>query len=170
MYKQDNVLKCYHRWQEVVDILNYYFKDRVKIVQVGHKNHKHPDLKNVLSLVGKTDLRQLIRLIWWASGTIGPLSFQFVVSAALQQPAVCVAGGKEGVPWHLYPHIQHIYSNGALKCCAWDGCWKGGKMGECVDLVDGHPRCFDIIKPYRIADAVKLFYEGGKLSFVDRRF
>lgn len=162
--KQDNELKQYHRWQEVVDILNEFFGRNVKIVQIGHASHIHPKLNGVLSLVGRTDLRQLIRLGYWAQGTIGPLSFQFVMSAALDQPAVCVAGGKEDVNWHIYPHIRHIYSNGCIDCCKFGGCWLGGEVAQCKHLEDGVPRCFRIIKPRTIADAVKMYYEGGILN------
>jgi len=163
--KPDNELKQYHRWQEVVDNLNEYFKDRVKIVQIGHKAHNHPELKGVLSLVGKTDLRQLIRLAWWAHGSIGPLSFQFVLSAALRQSHVVVAAGKEGVRWHLYPHGRYLYTNGAIDCCRWDGCWLGGDLGECKKPVDGVPLCFRMIKPHMISDSVIMYYEGGMLGW-----
>jgi len=162
--KQDNKLKKYHRWQEVVDILNEYFNGKVKIVQIGHGNHEHQILNNVLNLIGKTDLRQLIRLAYWADGLMGPLSFQFVLAAALEKPGVVVAGGKEGVNWHIYPHIRHICTNGAIDCCKWDGCWRGGEKGECLNLVGDIPKCFNIIEPYMIADAVKMYYEGGILK------
>jgi len=163
--KQDNELKYYHRWQEVVDLLNDYFTGRAKIIQIGHQDHLHPPLQRCWSVIGQTDLRQLIRLCHWAVGTIGPLSFQFVMSAAFEQPAVVVCGGKEGVRWHLYPHIRHIYTNGALKCCDWDGCWLGGPIAQCKDLVNGVPHCFRLIKPYQIVDAVAMYYDGGRLSF-----
>lgn len=174
--KPDNELKQYHRWQEVVDILNWYFKGKVKIVQIGYHNpedpdnHIHPKLNGVLNLLGKTDVRQLIRLMWWSHGSIGPLSFQFVVSAALKQPFVCVAGSKEGVRWHIYPNGRYIYTNGSTKCAEWDGCWLGGNMGKCIDLINGIPKCFTIIKPYQIADAVKLYYEGGFLNMNERDY
>ena len=164
--KDDNELKQYHRWQEVVDILNKYFNGRVKLVQIGSsKPHIHPELKGVYNLVGKTDLRQLIRLCWWAHGTVGPLSFQFVMAAAFGQPHVVVAGGKEGVRWHIYPWGRYINTNGALKCCKEDGCWLGGDKGKCKDLVGGVPHCFRLIEPYMIADAVKMYYEGGILGW-----
>ncbi len=163
-YKPDNELKQYHRWQDVVDDFNEYFKGSVRVVQIGHNSHKHPILSGVYSLIGKTDLRQLIRLGWWAHGTLGPLSFQFVMSAAFDQPHVVVAAGKEGVRWHIYPHGRYIYTNGALKCCAWDGCWLGGSKGKCSDLFNGVPRCFHLIEPYMIVDAVKWYYQGGVLG------
>jgi len=164
-HKPDNELKQYHRWQEVVDGFNAYFRGAVRIVQIGHKSHVHPPLKDVYSLVGQTDLRQLIRLGWWAHGTIGPLSFQFVMSAAFEQPHVVVAAGKEGVRWHIYPHGRYIYTNGALNCCQWDGCWKGGATKDCSDLLYGTPRCFSLIEPHMIVDAVTMYYKGGRLNF-----
>ncbi len=166
--KQDNELKQYHRFPEVIDILNEYFKGRVKIVQIGHKDHLHPLLKNTFSLVGKTDTRQLIRLIHKAEGTIGPISFQMVMSGAFQQPAVCIAGGKEGVRWHEYPNHRYLHTNGTMDCCAWDGCWLGGNKGKCKHLVDNVPQCFRLIEPELVANAVIMYYEGGILKMPDK--
>jgi len=162
--KPDNELKQYHRWQEFADLFNKTFKGVVKLVQVGHPDHIHPKLNGVLNLIGKTNLREMIRLIYWAQGTIGPLSLQFVISAAFEQSAVCLAAGKEGVRWHLYPQMRYIYTNGALECCPWDGCWLGGEKGSCKNLIDGVPKCFRLIEPYMINDAVKWYYDGGKLK------
>ena len=162
--KYDNELKQYHRYQEVVDLFNEYFKGKVRLVQIGHATHKHPKLKGVYNLVGKTDLRQLIRLGYWSDGLVGPLSFQFVLAAALNKPGVVIAGGKEGVNWHIYPHIRHLYTNGAIDCCKWDGCWLGGDLGSCRRMVGNVPKCFHLIKPYMITDAIIMYYEGGVLS------
>lgn len=166
--KQDNELKQYHRWQEVAKLFNEKFQGKVKLVQIGHESHIHPQLDGVLSLIGKTDLRQLIRLGFHAEGTVGPISFQFVMSAAFEQPAVCVAGGKEGVLWQIYPHMRYLHTNGALECCAWDGCWMGGEKGKCKYLAEYNgekvPKCFHMITPQRIVDEIYSYYEGGKLK------
>jgi ADP-heptose:LPS heptosyltransferase len=181
-YKPDNVLKKYHRWQEFASLFNDYFKGSVRLAQVGHGSHNHDELDGVFDLTGKkieyepgkfrieggTDLRQYIRLVYWAHGTVGPLSLQFVLAAAFMKPHVVVAAGKEGVRWHIYPHGRYIYTNGALKCCEYDGCWKGGDHGECVDLVNDVPRCFVLIEPYMILDAVKMYYQGGVLRMGER--
>lgn len=168
-YKPDNELKKYHRWQEVVDLLNEYFDNKIKIVQIGHGHHNHPQLKNVYNLVGKTDVRQLIRLSYWSEGLMGPLSSQFTIAAALGKPGVVVAGGKEGVNWHIYPNIQHLYTNGTINCCLWDGCWMGGNSGSCKNLIETDvglsPLCFEMIKPSMIFNSVKMYYEGGVLKF-----
>lgn len=170
--KPDNVLKQYHRWDEVVAILNEYWGGKVKLVQIGQKEHIHPRLENTFDLIGKTSTRELIRLGYWAKelggGFIGPLSFQFILSAAFHSPSVCVCGGKEGVRWQMYNFVQMVYVNGCLPCCnggqIGDGCWKGGQKGECVDLVDGVPRCFHIITPEHIAERVMWYYEGKRLE------
>jgi len=163
-YKQDNELKAYPYWQQAVDLLNAYFAGRIHIVQIGHAAHRHPTLSGVLSLVGKTSARQLIRLAWHAQGILTPLSFPYVLAAALNKPCVCVAGGKEGVPWHIYPNTRYLYTNGALDCCPWDGCWLGGTKGQCRNLSDGVPRCFRLITPQMIADGVRMYYDGGRLK------
>lgn len=167
--KPDNELKEYPYSQEVVNIFNQRFQGKVKIVQIGHKDHLHPKLKGVLDLVGKTELRQLIRLGYWAQGSIGPISFQFVLSAALGQAAVVIAGGKEGPRWHEYNWIRFLTNVGAFSCAKFDGCWKGGSVkGKCENLmkIDKNliPRCFEIIKPYMVVDAVESYYKGGILK------
>jgi ADP-heptose:LPS heptosyltransferase len=165
-YKPDNELKKYHRWQEFTDLFNNYFNGAVRLVQIGHKSHNHAILKGAYNLIGKTDTRQLIRLAWWSHGTIGPLSFQFVIAAALKLPHVVLAGGKEGVRWHIYPNGRYLYTNGALKCCEADGCWKGGDNGKCIDVLpDNVPRCFALIEPQNILDAVTMYYKGGMLDY-----
>jgi len=176
-HKPDNVLKQYHCWQDVVDILNRFFNERVQIVQVGHPDHNHPQLDGVLNLIGKTDLRQLIRLGFWAKelggGFLGPISFQFVLAAAYESPQVVVAGGKEGVRWQTYNGVRYLNKNGCLPCAISDGCWLGGEKGKCKNLVkskyvdDIVPLCFEITSAQEVADAVMAYYKGGRLQIPD---
>jgi ADP-heptose:LPS heptosyltransferase len=166
--KGDNELKAYHRWAEVVQLFNERFQGAVRLVQIGHPSHIHPVVPGTMNLIGKTDLRQLIRLCYWAQGTIGPISFQMVISAAFNQPAVCVAGGKEGIRWHLYNQMRWLHTVGALPCCESDGCWKGGTCGECPNLVDSVPKCFTLITPEQIVEAIALYYDGGRLSLPEK--
>src|SRR5262245_50927316 len=65
--------------QGVVDRL----RGKVLFVQVGSTEHYHPPLKNVLNLVGKTDLRQLMRLCYHADGGLGGTTLLMHLMAAM---------------------------------------------------------------------------------------
>jgi hypothetical protein len=177
--KSDNVLKQYHRWQAVIDLLNDYWQGKVRIVQIGARSssglaHHHPELTGVFNLVGQTDTRQLIRLAYHSEGSIGPISLQFVLIAAFEKPGVIAAGGKEGTRWHIYNHVQWVKKNGCLPCAMSDGCWLGGKMGQCKNLVkppdmdDLVPLCFEMTTPQELADRVIDYYIGGMLQIPDK--
>jgi ADP-heptose:LPS heptosyltransferase len=86
----------------------------------------------VLDLRGKTDLRQLVRLVYHAQGVLCPVTLLMHLAAAVEvrpgrpknRPCVVVAGGREPAQWEAYPHHQYIHTNGALSCCEQGGCWK----------------------------------------------
>ena len=158
--KNDYTLKFYPYYQEVVDKL----KGKIQFVQVGQKEHTHPALKDVIDMRGETDLRELFRLSYHADGALNAVSLQMVVMMALDKPCVVVAGGREGVRWQLYPGHRYLYTNGALPCCAYDGCWKS-KQKDCAALVDGDPLCMRLITPDSITDAILMYYKGGRLSW-----
>src|SRR5262249_38287536 len=67
-------------YQHVVDP----FKDRILFVQGGEKGHWHPRLSGVLDLVGKTDLRQFVRLIYHADGVVCPVTLAMHLAAAVE--------------------------------------------------------------------------------------
>ena len=159
-YKADIILKHYPFWQEVVDKL----KNKIQIVQIGASNDTHENLENVFNLVGKTSVRDLIKLIYWSEGTIGPISAQFVLAAAFNKPAVIVAGGKEPPRWQMYNYHRYLSVCGCLECAPGNGCWTG-KYGDCKSRVGGVPRCFAMIPPEEVARNVLLYYEGGILNF-----
>ena len=52
-------------YQAVVD----HFQGRVQFVQCGEKGHWHPELKGVFNLVGRTSIRQFIRLMYHAQAS-----------------------------------------------------------------------------------------------------
>jgi ADP-heptose:LPS heptosyltransferase len=139
--KYDYTIKWWHRrrWQAVVD----HFRDRILFVQVGDKGHYHPPLKGVLDLRGRTNLRELIRLVYHADGVLCPVTFLMHLAAAVPLPpgrrrlrsCVVVAGGREPAHWEQYPGHQFLHTIGALDCCATGGCWKA----RTVPLGDGSP-------------------------------
>ena len=107
-------------YQEVVDQTH----GLIQWVQVGASEHYHPELRGVMSLVGKTDTRQLIRLAWHASGGIGGITFLMHLMAAHKKPYVCLAGGREPVQWISYPQQHTLHTIGGLSCCQTSACWK----------------------------------------------
>ncbi len=128
--KWDYTIKWWHwqRYQEVVD----HFRGRIVFVQVGEKGHYHPPLKGVIDLRGKTNLRQLVRLVYHAQGVLCGVTALMHLAAAVpvrngrpkSRAAVVVAGGREPSQWEAYPHHQYLHTNGALRCCDRGGCWK----------------------------------------------
>tara|TARA_Y100000593_G_scaffold56456_2_gene105311 strand:- start:1086 stop:2156 length:1071 start_codon:yes stop_codon:yes gene_type:complete len=115
-------------YQKVVN----HFKDKILFVQCGESYHHHPPLKNVINLIGKTDTRQLIRLVHHSSGVVCPVTFGMHLAAAVEtkrhmpinRACVVMAGGREPANWEAYPHHRFLSLNGALDCCDNGGCWK----------------------------------------------
>ncbi|MGD0537382.1 MAG: glycosyltransferase family 9 protein [Verrucomicrobiota bacterium] len=170
------------RFQAVVD----HFRGRIVFVQVGENGHHHPGMKGVIDLRGKTDLRQLVRLVYHAQGVLCPVTALMHLAAAVEvkggtpknRPCVVVAGGREPSQWEAYPHHQFIHTNGALRCCDNGGCWKSrvlplGDQDEkdrpenrCVDIVETLPRCMDMITAADVIRRIELYFQGGTTSYV----
>ncbi len=179
------------RWQQVVD----HFRGRIFFVQVGERHHVHPPLRGVLDLRGRTDLRQLVRLVYHAQGVVCPVTLLMHLAAAvevkggrpLSRPCVVVAGGREPMQWEAYPHHQFIHTNGALFCCDNGGCWKSRTvpLGDgdeqdrnlCVDVVDvpdasgagaayALPRCMDMISADEVCRRIGLYVAGGTARYL----
>lgn len=156
------------RFQAVVDSL----RGKVLFVQIGEASHHHPPLKNVLNLVGKTDLRQAIRLCYHAQGGLGGVTFLQHAMAAFEKPYVCILGGREAVQWTSYPRQQLMHTIGAMPCCHDGGCWRsrvvalpdGDEKNNslCTQPVIGDEpvgRCMTMIEPADVKSAI-LRYVG----------
>lgn len=129
----------YDRFQQIID----HFPE-ITFVQIGAKEHKHPELtgKNLINLVGKTDLRQLIRLVYNAFGVITPVSLPMHLAYAIpphprfnrkSRACVVIAGGREPNHWQQGPNQHYLHTCGMLDCCDYGGCWKS----RIVPLGDG---------------------------------
>jgi ADP-heptose:LPS heptosyltransferase len=174
------------RAQAVVD----HFRGRILFVQCGEVDHWHPRLHGVLDLVGQTDLRQFIRLMYHADGVLCPVTFAMHLAAAvetrpgmpLNRPCVVVAGGREPSHWEAYTHHQYIGTNGALLCCDAGGCWRSRcqpvgdgdekDLSLCLDPVQISPdlriaRCMNIITEADVIRRIEMYYEGGSLRYND---
>jgi ADP-heptose:LPS heptosyltransferase len=176
--KTDYTIKWWDpaRWQEVVD----HFRGRILFVQVGEARHVHPPLEGVLDLRGRTNLRQLVRLVYHAQGVVCPVTSLMHLAAAVEvkggrpknRPCVVVAGGREPAQWEAYPHHQFIHTNGALLCCDNGGCWKN----RTIALGDGDSKdkdlCLDVVNlatgERRPGEAWGEDRSGGSRQFLPR--
>ncbi len=165
------------RYQQVVD----HFRSRIQFIQVGHAGHFHPRLEGAMDLRGRTDLRQLIRLIHHTDGVLCGVTSLMHLAAAVPRPVdrpglrpcVVVAGGREPAHWEAYPGHQYLHTVGALDCCRNDGCWKarpralgdGDRLDEldsrCTDVVGEMPRCMHMITADDVSRRIESYLEGG---------
>ena len=184
--KRDFTIKWWEhqRYQWVVD----RFAERILFVQVGEAGHDHRPLRGVIDLRGKTDLRQLTRLVHHAQGVLCPVTLLMHLAAAVEvrdgipqnRPCVVIAGGREPPHWEAYPHHQFLHRAGALLCCDDGGCWKARvrPLGDrdakdraenlCVDVVGALPRCMDLITSDDVARAIEVYFEGGAIAYLSR--
>lgn len=176
--KYDITIKWWEtrRYQEVVD----YFRGKILFAQVGAVGHYHPKLKGVIDLRGRTNLRELIRLVYHAQGVLCPVTALMHLAAAVEvkgdsacsRPCVVIAGGREPAHWEAYPDHQFIATNGALPCASAGGCWKARTvaLGDgderdkpdllCVNVRKGLPRCMDLIASAEVIRRIELYYRG----------
>ena len=156
----------------------------ITFVQVGeysNQNHIHTPLvgPNVINLLDKTDIRQLIRLVYHSIGCIGGVSFLMHLAAAVEtkpgypeaRPCVVVAGAREPLQWEAYPNHQYIHRASCLPCSGHlgGGCWKSRTVplhdGDRQDkslcelpVDDGYgqfiPKCMDMITVNDVVSAI----------------
>jgi len=173
--KQDftNKLWGQYNYQKVVDLL-----PEVQFVQVGGALDHHPALRGVCSVVGMTSLRGLFDLVRQSRGVVCGVSLLMHVAAALEKPAVIIAGGREPVQWNAYPKQHYLHTVGALPCQTARGvsggaCWRSRVIplgdGSALDVdtcerpVNGTPthleqcvvpKCMTMIRPPQVAELV----------------
>lgn len=172
-------------YQAVVD----HFQGKIAFVQCGEAGHWHPPLENVINLVGKTSLRDFVRLMHHADGVLCPVTFAMHLAAAVEtkpgrprhRPCVVVAGGREPPHWEAYPQHRFLHTVGTLPCCADGGCWKS----RCQLVGDGDekdrrnvcerpvqvtpdlriPQCQELIRPKDVIREIERYYQGGLMSY-----
>jgi ADP-heptose:LPS heptosyltransferase len=132
----------------------------------------HTPLKGVVNFLGRTDLRQLIRLTYHAQGVLCGLTMLMHLAAAFEKPAVILAGGREPKPWNQYPLQVQLNSVGQLPCCRTASCWKSRTIRLADDAHQNQadklceqpvlteppaPRCMAQISPAEVAEAILKF-------------
>lgn len=169
-YKLDCETKNYghDRYQEIVNSL-----PEVQFVQVGEDTlaHSHKPLKNVINLIGKTNIRELFSLCYHANGGIGPVTFLMHILAAspykgagveINKPYVCLAGGREAVSFTAYKKCRHLSTIGCLPCSQ-SPCWRShttdaGKFKkDCLSVIDGLAECMTLVHPETVVQTVRQF-------------
>lgn len=173
-HKADFTAKWWGDWnyQAVVDAL----RGRVRFAQVGELSagHTHPPLRGVVDLRGRTDTRQLMRLVYHAAGGLGPSTLLQHLCAAFERPYVLVAGGREPVVWQSYPKQTLFSALGRLDCCRDRACWRSrtAPLGDGAEQ-DGSvcarpvtaggrppvPECLTRTDPAAVAAAVLAYME-----------
>jgi len=120
-------------YQAVVD----HFRGAIQFVQCGAAGDWHPRLDGAIDLVGKTTIREFVRLMYHAQGVVCPVTFAMHLAAAVPsarlRPCVVIAGGREPPQWEAYPGHQFLHTIGAFDCCATGGCWRS----RCQRVGDG---------------------------------
>jgi len=129
-----------HRMQQVVSHMKH-----INFVQCGENAHFHHQLvgSNVINLIGKTDMRQFIRLIYHSSGVVCPVTLAMHLAAGVPvryekcygrhvRPCVVIAGGREPMRWEAYNNHAYLHMCGRLTCCQGGACWKSRvvKLGD----------------------------------------
>lgn len=171
-----------------------HFKGKILFVQCGDPAHFHPPLEGVVNLIGKTSARQLIRLMYHATGVICPVTFAMHLAAAVPmrtfdiygrklpavRPCIVLAGGREAAHWEAYPHHQYMHTVGAMPCCTKGGCWKSrcqkvGDNDSKDDNLCAYPiqvsetlkigKCQTMITPQMVSESISMYFEGGMLRY-----
>ncbi len=170
-HKSDYTAKWWgsSNYQAVVDLL----RGRVLFVQVGELGHNHPALSGVVDLRGKTDLRQLVRLVYHSAGGVGPSTLLQHLCAGLDRSYVLLAGGREPHVWQHYPRQATLSTVGCVECTpSKEGrsCWRDhtrkpeNGIGTVCDLPvltragEWVPKCLAIISPEQVAKEIEMRY------------
>jgi ADP-heptose:LPS heptosyltransferase len=169
------------RYQAVVD----HFRGRVEFVQVGASEDRHRRLSGAADLLGRTSIRDLIRLAYWSDLVVSGITFVTHLAAAVPtadgrvRPCVTIAGGLEPPSWVAYPGHAVLSAVGCLPCCQTFGCGRPflddahHESRVCASIVpegDGPVgRCMTLIPPRRAIDAIQAYIDGGAIPIPQLR-
>lgn len=172
------------RYQQVID----HFRGRLLFVQVGAREDHHPALRGVLDLRGRTDLRQLVRLVYHSRGVLCPVTSLMHLAAAVEtppgrprlRPCIVVAGGREPPHWEAYSHHHFLHTLGALPCCESGPCWRSrlepvgdgsehdGPEWRCLDVRPGPlARCMELIEAQDVIRVLETCLTSGRHGVLD---
>lgn len=152
----------------------------------GKIKHFHEPLKgpNVIDLLGKTSMRDMVNLMYHACGVISGISFPVHLAAAVPmhpkykrylRPCITLAGGRESTDWARYPGHAFIDKVGRLPCCSGGGCWmarveaypdgddkRNGKLCRAPVVTESGqklPLCMDMIPVDEVAYHIRQYMQ-----------
>jgi hypothetical protein len=118
------------RYAEVVHRL----RGKVQFVQIGEANpkHTHKEIPGAINMVGKTNGRKLLQVIYHSAGVLTGCSYPMHLSSMIVdpkvcrnlRPCVCILGGREPIVWVQQRNMQCLHCSGLLDCCRLGGCWR----------------------------------------------
>lgn len=176
------------QWQAVIDMLDSW---GIHCVQVGGRGGFNPPLVGCTSLVGRTDLRDMLRLIRDADGVLCGITQGMHAAAALDKPCVVLAGGRESRGWYAYDNAADNFGPiasrrvavphrvldmvGHLDCCRRIGCYRrsfvtsdrhhAGEVCQTpVDMDIPVGACQALITPSAVVDAALSYYVDGTVA------
>jgi len=193
-HKSDFTAKAWSamRWQQLTSKLRV---SGLKLVKCGaeHGGNTNPPVDGALDLVGQTNLRDILWIIYHSEGVICPVTCFMHMAAAFDKPCVCIAGGREHWWWEAYVNVsgvenfgpysqavtvphRYLHTQGLLDCCKTRGCWKNKILHTQKDknksyckrpVDDGYgqtiPECLDMVTVDHVAEAVMSYYKDGTL-------
>lgn len=165
-YKTSYETKYYPNWQDVVGGLS----GQKRLVRVGHTpdyEHRQPDISGTLDLIGRTSLRDLVRLVYHSDGVLCHESLPMHLAAAVPvrpgakrpRPCVVVVGGRSPAGHFAYEGQTVLHAD--MDCNPGGGCWKshvrlrpGMEAMLCKRPREGASECMRQIPPEAIVEAV----------------
>lgn len=155
------------KYQAIVDAL-----PEITFLQVGTEG-EHKPLSGAINLLGKTSVRDLIRMAYWCDFVVTPVSALHHIAAAFSKPSFTFNSREPD--WFIrYPTSTIYSSNGLLPCCKENACWRSKADPNDADssrcalpvLRDNEwvPTCLDRIPVCRVVEDIRALYEYGTLT------
>ncbi|MEM6823158.1 MAG: glycosyltransferase family 9 protein [Verrucomicrobiota bacterium] len=161
-------------YQEVID----HFIGRILFVQVGESSNS-PPWEGVIDLRGRTDLRQLIRLVYHSQGILCPASSIMHLAAAIEtpqpglsRPCVVIAGKHglpqlEAYPGHRFLHIPEASSRSDFVKNSTDGTLPGTLEPHDEGAFEMRQNFMDLIQPEQVVSQIEsYFFPNGPWKYL----
>lgn len=169
----------HRRCQEVVD----YFRGKIQFVQAGWWGNHHPALDGVIDLRGRTQIRDLLHLMYTADGVLCGVTSLMHLAAAVplqrgrRREAVIIGGAREPASWEAYPRHEFISTEEQVECAH---CWRNRvrplpdgrnqRALECPAVQNDLPRCMDLITSRDVIERFEKLEREDRLRMLPRRF